>query len=101
MEIKDYVVVTVMAATWIVLQIVKPLFNDNKNIKKFIPLFAAVLGVVFTLWINGKIDFMYFLQGIASGFSATGLNEGINAIFFSEDEDAGKENKETEESGEE
>ena len=83
MEIKDYVVVTVMAATWIILQIVKPLLGEKEDIKKFIPLFAAVLGVIFTFWINGKIDFMLFLQGIASGFAATGLNEGINALFFS------------------
>lgn len=82
MEIKDYVVVTVMAAVWIILQIVKPLIGEN--FKKYIPLIAALLGVAFTFWINLKFDFTLFLQGIASGFAATGMNEGINAIFFSE-----------------
>lgn len=85
MDIKDYVVVTVMAAVWIILQIVKPLIGED--VKKFIPLFAAVLGAVFTMWINMDFNFTLFLQGIASGFAATGLNEGINAVFFSNEED--------------
>lgn len=85
MDIKDYVVVTVMAAVWIILQIVKPLIGED--VKKFIPLFAAILGAVFTLWINADFNFTLFLQGIASGFAATGLNEGINAVFFSNEED--------------
>lgn len=91
MDIKDYVVVTVMAAVWIILQIVKPLIGEGY--KKYIPVFAALLGVLFTFWINLKFDFTLFLQGIASGFAATGLNEGINAIFFS---DTAGYNKDTE-----
>ena len=88
MDIKEYVVVTVMAATWIIIQILKkPLFEKFK-LNDYIPLFAAVLGIVFTFWLNGKIDFTLFLQGIASGFAATGLNEGINAVFFRTSEDS-------------
>ena len=81
MDIKDYVVITVMAAVWIILQLLKPVIHDEK-IRSYFPIFAAVLGVLFTFWINGHIDFMLFLQGIASGFAATGLNEGVNAVFF-------------------
>lgn len=82
MDINEYIVVAVMAAVWIVIQILKKPVFERLNLNDYIPLFAALLGVVFTLWINSRIDFTLFLQGIASGFSATGLNEGINAVFF-------------------
>lgn len=94
MNIDDYVVVTIMAATWLILQILKKPIFERFNLSDYIPLFAAVLGVVFTLWINGRIDFVLFLQGIASGFSATGLNEGINAVFFSGHIESGAESAE-------
>lgn len=84
MDIKDYVAVTVMAAVWIILQIAKAVLGKDSPVLRYFPLIAAVLGVLFVLWINGRIDFTLFLQGIASGFAATGLNEGINAIFFNE-----------------
>lgn len=87
MNIQDYVVVTVMAAVWIVLQIVKPVIADDSIVRKYFPLIAALLGVLFTFWINGTIDFTLFLQGLASGFAATGLNEGVNAVFFQKGED--------------
>ena len=82
MDITEYVVVTIMAATWLILQILKKPIFDKYNLSDYIPLFAAVLGIIFTFWINGEITFILFLQGLASGFSATGLNEGINAVFF-------------------
>lgn len=82
MDITEYIVVAVMAATWIIIQILKKPIFDKFGLSDYIPLFAAILGVVFTFWINGEITFTLFLQGIASGFSATGLNEGINAVFF-------------------
>ena len=82
MKIEEYVVVAVMAAVWIVIQILKKPVFDRLNLTDYIPLFAAVLGVIFTVWINTRFDFQLFLQGIASGFAATGMNEGINAVFF-------------------
>lgn len=82
MDIQEYVTVTVMAAVWLIIQILKKPVFDRLNAKDYIPLFAAVLGIVFTVWINGALDFQLFLEGIASGFAATGLNEGINAVFF-------------------
>ena len=85
MNIQDYVTVSVMAAVWLILQILKkPVFN-RLGISDYIPLVAGVLGIVFVVWINGQITFPLFLEGLASGFAATGLNEGINAIFFSEE----------------
>ena len=84
MDIKEYVVPTVMAAVWIVMQILKKPVFEKFHLKDYIPLFSAVLGILFTVWINGQLDFSMFLQGLASGFAATGLNEGINAVFFNE-----------------
>lgn len=84
MDIKEYVAVTVMAAVWLIIQILKKPVFDRLNLSDYIPLFAAVLGIVFVFWINGAMDFTLFLEGLASGFAATGLNEGINSIFFKE-----------------
>lgn len=87
MDIQEYVAVTVMAAVWIILQIAKRVLGEGSKAVSYFPLVAAVLGVVFVFWINLKIDFTLFLQGIASGFAATGLNEGVNVVFFSDEED--------------
>ena len=86
MDITEYVVPAVMAAVWIIIQIVKVSLNEESKIRRFIPLISAVLGVLFTLWIAKTLDFNLFLQGIASGFAATGLNESINAVFFHKEE---------------
>lgn len=85
MDIKEYVAVTVMAAVWIIMQILKKPVFEKLNLTDYIPLFSALLGVVFVFWINGAMDFALFLEGIASGFSATGFNEGINSILFKEE----------------
>lgn len=84
MNITDYVVVTIMAGVWLILQILKKPVFDKFGIADYIPLFAAVLGVLFTIWLNGAFNFSLFLEGLASGFAATGLNEGINAVFFND-----------------
>lgn len=81
MDIKEYVAVTVMAAVWLIIQILKKPVFDRFSLSDYIPLFAGLLGIIFVFWINGTITFSLFLEGIASGFSATGLNEGMNAIF--------------------
>lgn len=80
MNIQDYVTVSVMAAVWLLIQIFKKPVFERFKLSDYIPLFAALLGVVFVLWINGTITFPLFLEGLASGFSATGLNEGIAAF---------------------
>lgn len=87
MDIQEYVTVTVMAAVWLIIQILKKPVFEKFNLQDYIPLFAAVLGIIFVLWINGTITFPLFLEGLASGFAATGLNEGINAVFFREGAD--------------
>lgn len=85
MNIQDYVTVSVMAAVWLILQILKKPVFVRFGISDYIPLVAGILGIVFVIWINGQITFPLFLEGLASGFASTGLNEGINAIFFSEE----------------
>ena len=85
MNIEEYVTVSVMAAVWLVIQLLKKPVFEKFKMTDYIPLFAGLLGIAFVLWINGNISFPLFLEGLASGFSATGLNEGINSIFFSEE----------------
>lgn len=85
MNIEEYVTVSVMAAVWLVIQLLKRPVFERFKLTDYIPLFAGLLGIAFVLWINGNISFPLFLEGLASGFSATGLNEGINSIFFSEE----------------
>ena len=87
MNIEEYVTVSVMAAVWIIIQLFKKPVFEKFNFKDYIPLFAGLLGIVFVLWINGNISFPLFLEGLASGFSATGLNEGINAFLKEESTD--------------
>ena len=76
---------TVMVATWLTIQIFKKVVFERFNMTDYIPLFAGLLGIVFVVWINGQITFPLFLEGLASGFAATGLNEGINSVFFKEE----------------
>lgn len=85
MNIEEYVTVSVMAAVWLVIRLLKKPVFERFKLTDYIPLFAGFLGIAFVLWINGNISFPLFLEGLASGFSATGLNEGINAVFFSEE----------------
>jgi len=87
MDITEYVAVTVMAAVWIIIQILKKPLFEKLNGNDYIPIFAALLGIVFVFWINGEVTFPLFLEGIASGFSATGFNEGINGILFPSEEE--------------
>lgn len=87
MDITEYTVAAVMAAVWIIIEIIKKIVGENSKVRSYFPLVAALLGVVFVFWINGAIDFTLFLQGIASGFAATGLNEGINAVLRDDEED--------------
>lgn len=86
MDLKEYVTMTVMVATWLVIQIFKKPLFERFSLTDYIPLFAGLLGIVFVIWINGQITFPLFLEGLASGFAATGLNEGINAVFYKESE---------------
>lgn len=74
MNIKDYIVVSIMAAVYLVCEILKPFLKDKT---KWLPLLAGVLGILFNMWLNMGFSFDIFLNGLASGLSATGLNQLI------------------------
>jgi len=72
--IKDYVVVAIMVAVYLILLMAKPLFGEKT---KWIPLTAGLLGIGLNAWLNLGFDFNIFLTGLASGLSATGLDQLI------------------------
>ena len=75
MNIKDYIVVSIMVAVYLICEIIKPFLKDNNT--KWLPLIAAVLGIGFNIWLNMSFSFDIFLNGLASGLSATGMNQLI------------------------
>ena len=74
MDIQKYVVVSIMVAVYLVCEIVKPFLKSGT---KWLPLIAGVLGILFNVWLNLSFSFDIFLNGLASGLSATGLNQLI------------------------
>lgn len=70
--INDYAVPAIMAAVYLILCAAKPLFGEKT---KFIPLTAGLLGIGLNAWMNMGFDFSIFLTGLASGLSATGLDQ--------------------------
>lgn len=70
--IKDYVVVAIMVAVYLICAIIKPFLKDNT---KWLPLIAGVLGIGFNAWLNAGFSFDIFLNGLASGLAATGLDQ--------------------------
>ena len=70
--ITDYAVPAIMAAVYLILLMAKPLFGEKT---KWIPLTAGLLGVGLNAWLNMGFDFNIFLTGLASGLSATGLDQ--------------------------
>lgn len=70
--ITEYAVPAIMAAVYLILLMAKPLYGEHT---KWIPLTAGVLGVALNAWLNMGFDFNIFLTGLASGLSATGLDQ--------------------------
>lgn len=91
MDLKEYTVTTVMVAVWLIIQMTKKPVMDRFGLRDYIPLIAGFLGIAFVFWINGRVDFVLFLQGLASGFAATGMNESVNVLFY-KDEDTPETN---------
>ena len=76
MNIQDYVVAAIAVFTYLSLLIVKPLLPEGWN--KYIPLIAGVLGCFANIWLNQwQITFPIVLEGLASGLSATGIDQLI------------------------
>lgn len=70
--INEYAVPAIMASVYLILCAAKPLFGEKT---KFIPLTAGLLGIGLNAWMNMGFDFSIFLTGLASGLSATGLDQ--------------------------
>lgn len=76
MNIQDYIVAAIAVFTYLILLIVKPLLPEK--LCKFIPLMAGVIGVVANIWVNEwVVTFPIVLEGLASGLSATGIDQLI------------------------
>lgn len=77
MNIQDYVVASICVAVYLLVMIIKPIISEH-NLNKWIPLIAGILGIFFNVWINEwTFSFDVFLNGLASGISATGLDQLI------------------------
>lgn len=75
MNIQDYAVPAISAGVYLVLLMVKPLMKENW--RKYLPLIAGLLGVSLNAWLNMSFSFSIFLEGLASGLGATGLDQLI------------------------
>lgn len=75
MNIQDYVVPAISAGVYLTLLMVKPLFKEEW--RKYLPLLAGLLGVALNAWFNMGFSFCIFLEGLASGLGATGIDQLI------------------------
>jgi hypothetical protein len=78
MDITQYLNLVAFLGTFLILYIVKPLLPEKAV--KFIPVMAAICGVIFVSLIKGNFDVMIFIEGLISGLAATGLKEIIKGI---------------------
>jgi hypothetical protein len=78
MDFSKYIVPMVAIGVYLILAMVKGLMPDNT--KKFIPLIAGVLGVVFCCWSQASCTFATIVGGLASGLSATGIDQAVSVI---------------------
>ena len=76
MDFKEYIVPIIAIGVYLVFLMVKGLIPTEY--RKYIPLGAGILGVLFMAWYSWKFDFVIFLEGLASGLSATGIDNLIS-----------------------
>ena len=71
-DITEFTIVGIVVAVYIICAVVKKagIIPD-----KLIPGLAGVLGILFAFWMFEDFTFNVFLQGLASGFAATGVNQ--------------------------
>lgn len=77
MNFSDYVVPIISVSVYLVFAMIKGLIPDNA--KKYIPLFAGILGMALYAWYSGGFDFAVALGGLASGLAATGIDQSIKS----------------------
>ena len=74
MNWNTYILPMVAVATYVICAIIKP-FLGNKS--KYLPLIAALCGVIFAFWMEGNLSFATFVAGLVSGFGATGIDQAV------------------------
>ena len=75
MNIQDYAVPAISAGVYLILLMIKPLVKEEW--RKYLPLTAGLLGVGLNAWFNLSFSFCIFLEGLASGLGATGIDQLI------------------------
>lgn len=75
MDFREYIVPAISAGVYLIILMVKPLIKAEHC--KFIPLAAGLLGVLLNFWASGSFSFAIFLEGLASGLGATGIDQLI------------------------
>ena len=96
MEIKEYIVGIIAVAVYLVCFILHSIkFFDNR----WLPLVAGALGIIFNVWYSRGFSFGIFVCGLASGLSATGIDQAISFFTkpFIEKKGEDDENKNDEE----
>lgn len=73
MNIQEYIVPMISVGVYLIIMMVKPFFKSTK----FLPLIAGLLGVGLNVWASMGFDFPIFLEGLASGLGATGIDQLI------------------------
>ena len=77
MNFNDYIVGIIAVAVYLVCLIFHSIkFLDNR----WLPLIAGALGIIFNVWYSKSFSFGVFVGGLASGLSATGIDQAID--FF-------------------
>ena len=75
MDFREYIVPAISAGVYLIVLMIKPLIKPEHT--KFIPLAAGLLGVLLNFWASGTFSFAIFLEGLASGLGATGIDQLI------------------------
>ena len=79
MDITEYAVPVIMAICWCVGYIVKKWLSDPTD--KYIPTICGLLGIALNVLMNnGAFTPEILLGGLASGLSATGINEAVKQL---------------------
>lgn len=82
MNYSEYVLPMVAIATYIICAIIKPLMKDKT---KYLPLVAALVGIILAFWMQGNVSFATFVSGLVSGFGATGIDQVVSIPFKQSD----------------
>ena len=87
MSFSEYIVPAVAAAVYLIFLMVRPIMSEKARV--YIPLLAGIMGVGLTAWFSMGFGFEIFLQGLASGLAATGIDQAVKIPQYTADTDYG------------